>query len=180
MSLDTLKSALPDYAKDLKLNLGSVIGNSTLPEQQLWGTVLVSAIATRSPIVLRELDAEAREHLSAEAYSAAKAAAAVMAMNNVFYRTRHLLSDTEYGHLRAGLRMNVIGNPGVAKTDFELWSFAVSAINGCGTCLDSHEHVLRESGLSRETIQEAFKIAAVVHAVGVTLDAEQVLVAATV
>src|SRR2546430_6458904 len=85
---------------------------------------------------------------------------------------RHLLSDPEYGTLRAGLRMNVIGNPGVEKTDFELWSLAVSAINGCGQCLDSHEQVLRKAGVDRETVQEAFKIAAVVQAVGTTLDAE--------
>lgn len=180
MSVDALKTALPDYAKDLKLNLSSVIGNSTMPEQQLWGTVLVSAIASRSTAVLTELGTEAREHLSAEAYDAAKAAAAVMAMNNIFYRTRHLLSDPEYGTLRAGLRMNVIGNPGVDKTDFELWSFAVSAINGCGQCLDSHEHVLREAGMSRETIQEAVKIASVVHAVAVTLDSEETLTLASI
>src|ERR1044072_3012792 len=143
MALDTLKSALPDYAKDLKLNLGSVIGNSELPQQQLWGTVLACAIASRSPRVLSELEPEA--------YTAAKSAAAIMAMNNVYYRTRHLLSDPEYGNLRAGLRMNVIGNPGVDKTDFELWSLAVSAINGCGMCLDSHEQVLRKAGGDRET-----------------------------
>ncbi|MFE0625587.1 alkyl hydroperoxide reductase [Streptomyces sp. NPDC058864] len=178
MALDELKSALPDYAKDLKLNLGSVIGNSELPQQQLWGTVLATAIASRSAVVLRALEPEARENLSPEAYQAAKAAAAIMAMNNVYYRTRHLLSDPEYGNLRAGLRMNVIGNPGVDKTDFELWSLAVSAVNGCGTCLDSHEQVLRKAGVERETIQEAFKIAAVVQAVAATLDAEAVLAGA--
>jgi alkyl hydroperoxide reductase subunit D len=177
MSLDALKSAIPDYAKDLRLNLGSVIGNSELPAQQLWGTVLATAIASRSPLVLRELAPEAKARLSAEAYTAAKSAAAIMAMNNVFYRTRHLLSDHEYGTLRAGLRMNVIGNPGVDKVDFELWSFAVSAINGCGMCLDSHEQVLRKAGVERDVIQEAFKIAAVVEAVGVTLGAEAVLAA---
>lgn len=178
MALDELKSALPDYAKDLKLNLGSVIGNSELPQQQLWGTVLATAIASRSAVVLRALEPEARENLSPEAYQAAKAAAAIMAMNNVYYRTRHLLSDPEYGNLRAGLRMNVIGNPGVDKTDFELWSLAVSAINGCGMCLDSHEQVLRAAGVERETVQEAFKIAAVVQAVAATLDAEAVLAGA--
>ncbi|MCL6736529.1 alkyl hydroperoxide reductase [Streptomyces neyagawaensis] len=175
MSLDALKSAIPDYAKDLRLNLGSVIGNSELPAQQLWGTVLATAIASRSAVVLRELAPEARANLSPEAYTAAKSAAAVMAMNNVFYRTRHLLSDHEYGNLRAGLRMNVLGNPGVDKVDFELWSFAVSAINGCGLCLDSHEQVLRKAGVDRETVQEAFKIASVIQAVGVTLEAEAVL-----
>ncbi|EFL23546.1 alkyl hydroperoxide reductase D [Streptomyces himastatinicus ATCC 53653] len=175
MALDTLKSALPDYAKDLKLNLGSVIGNSELPQQQLWGTVLACAIASRSPRVLSELEPEAKANLSPEAYTAAKSAAAIMAMNNVYYRTRHLLSDPEYNNLRAGLRMNVIGNPGVDKTDFELWSLAVSAINGCGMCLDSHEQVLRKAGVDRETVQEAFKIASVLQAVGATLDAESVL-----
>ncbi|EST39028.1 alkyl hydroperoxide reductase [Streptomycetaceae bacterium MP113-05] len=178
MPLADLKSALPDYAKDLKLNLGSVIGNSDLPQQQLWGTVLACAIASRSPIVLRELEPEAKENLSPEAYTAAKSAAAVMAMNNVFYRTRHLISDPEYGTLRAGLRMNVIGNPGVEKTDFELWSLAVSALNGCGMCLDSHEQVLRKADVDRETVQEAFKIAAVIQAVGTTLDAEAALATA--
>jgi lipoyl-dependent peroxiredoxin subunit D len=172
VALDDLKSALPGYAKDLKLNLSSVIGNSQLPQQQLWGTVLACAIAARSGIALRALEPEAREQLSPEAYEAAKSAAAVMAMNNVFYRTRHLLSDPKYGNLRAGLRMNVIGNPGVAKADFELWSLAVSALNGCGQCLDSHEQVLRKAGVDRETVQEAFKIAAVVQAVGTTLEAE--------
>ena len=175
MALDELKSAVPDYAKDLRRNLSSVIGYSGLTQQQLWGTVLVCAIASRSPRVLRELAPEARANLSAEAYTAARSAAAFMAMNNVFHRTRHLLSDPEYGKLRAGLRMNVIGNPGVEKVDYELWSLAVSAINGCGQCLDSHEQVLRKAGVDRETIQEAFKIAAVVQAVGTTLDAEAVL-----
>ncbi|BAJ30551.1 MULTISPECIES: alkyl hydroperoxide reductase [Kitasatospora] len=172
MALDELKAALPDYAKDLKLNLGSVIGNSDLPEQQLWGTVLACAMATRSASVLRELEPEARANLKPEAYEAAKGAAAVMAMNNVYYRTLHLLSDKEYGTMRAGLRMNIIGNPGVDKVDFELWSFAVSAINGCGQCLDSHEGVLRKAGVDREVIQAAIKIAATVQAVAAVLDAE--------
>lgn len=175
MALDELKNALPGYAKDLKLNLGSVIGNSDLPEQQLWGTVLACATASRSPRVIRELEPEAKSHLSAEAYEAAKAAAAVMQMNNVYYRTVHLLSDAEYGNLRAGLRMNVIGNPGVDKTDFELWSLAVSAINGCGKCLDSHEQVLTKAGVQRETVQTAYKVAAVLNAVGATLEAESAI-----
>ncbi|OIV37133.1 alkyl hydroperoxide reductase [Mangrovactinospora gilvigrisea] len=172
MALDELKAALPAYAKDLKLNLGSVIGNSDLPEQQLWGTVLACAHASRSARVIRELEPEAKTHLSAEAFEAAKAAHAIMQMNNVYYRTVHLLSDDEYGKLRAGLRMNVIGNPGVEKADFELWCLAVSAVNGCGMCLDSHEKVLRQAGADRETVQAAYKIAAVLNAVGAVLDGE--------
>jgi alkyl hydroperoxide reductase subunit D len=127
--------------------------------------------------VLAELHPEARERLSAEAYTAARSAAAVMAMNNVFFRTRHLLSDPEYGTLRTGLRTNVLGDHGVARIDVELWSLAVSAVNACGLCLDAHEAALRRAGVPRETVQEAFRIAAVVQAVGTTLDAEAVMAA---
>ncbi|MFD0276544.1 alkyl hydroperoxide reductase [Kitasatospora sp. NPDC127111] len=180
MALDDLKSALPDYAKDLKLNLSAVIGNSDLPAQQLWGTVLSCAMATRSAAVLRELEPEAKANLSPEAYNAAKGAAAIMGMNNVYYRTTHLLSDKEYSGMRAGLRMNIIGTPGVEKADFELWCFAVSAINGCGQCLDSHEAVLRKAGVEREVIQASIKIAAVLQAVAGVLDAENALAAVAV
>jgi alkyl hydroperoxide reductase subunit D len=177
MALDELKAALPDYAKDLKLNLSAVIGNSELPAQQLWGTVLACAMATRSAAVLRELEPEAKANLTPEAYTAAKGAASIMGMNNVYYRTLHLLSNDEYGTMRAGLRMNIIGTPGVEKADFELWCFAVSAINGCGQCLDSHEQVLRKAGVDAPTVQASMKIAAVVQAVAATLDSEAVLAA---
>ncbi|MBA9001226.1 carboxymuconolactone decarboxylase family protein [Thermomonospora cellulosilytica] len=180
MSVDALKNALPAYAKDTKLNLGSVTSTSQLTEQQLWGTVLACALATRSPRVIRELAEEAGDHLSAEAFEAAKAAASIMAMNNVYYRATHLIGDETYSTLPARLRMTVIGKPGVDKADFELWCLAVSAINGCGRCLESHEKVLREQGLSRELVQEALRIAAVINATAATLDAEAVLAPATV
>ncbi|GII92191.1 carboxymuconolactone decarboxylase family protein [Sinosporangium siamense] len=175
MSVDALKEALPAYAKDIKLNLGSVTTTSSLTDQQLWGTVLACALATRSRQVIAELSAEAAGHLSPEAFTAAKAAAAIMAMNNVYYRSTHLIGDETYTTIPARLRMTVIGNPGVDKLDFEVWSLAVSAINGCGRCLESHEQVLRKSGMPREQIQEALRIAAVVNAVAVTLEGEAAL-----
>ncbi|MGJ3560772.1 carboxymuconolactone decarboxylase family protein [Streptomyces sp. INA 01156] len=175
MSFESLTSRLPDYARDLTLNLDAAIGRSDLPVQRLWGTVLSTAIASRSAVVLRELEPEARAVLSPEAYRAAKTTASVMALNNVFFRTRHLLSDKEYGNLRTGLRMNVLGDPGVDRVDFEFWAFAVSAVNGCGLCLDAHESVLRKAGVEREVVQEAIRIAAVVQAVAATLEAEAAL-----
>ncbi|GGV09827.1 carboxymuconolactone decarboxylase family protein [Actinomadura sp. LOL_016] len=180
MSVDALKSALPGYAKDTKLNLGSLTSTSQLTEQQLWGTVLACALATRSAVVIRELAEEAGDYLSAEAFEAAKGAASIMAMNNVYYRATHLIGDETYATLPAKLRMSIIGKPGVDKVDFELWSLAVSAINGCGRCLESHEKVVREGGLSRELVQEALRIAAVVNATAATLEAEAALSPATV
>jgi len=173
MSIETLKSALPDYAKDLKLNLSSLASESLLSDQQKAGAFIVSAIASRNPQVIEAITEEFAPKLSAQALNAAKTAAALMAMNNIYYRFVHLASAADYKTLPAKLRMNAIANPGVEKVDFELWSLAVSAVNGCGMCIDSHEKVVRQAGLSAEQVQAAVRIAAVVHAVAVTLETDQ-------
>ena len=172
MSMDVLKSTLPDYAKDLKLNLSSLAAEPALTEQQRAGTFVVSALASRSPTVTAAIMDEFAPKLSATALEAARAAAAIMAMNNIYYRFVHLVSASDYKSLPAKLRMNVIGRPGVDKADFELWSLAVSAINGCGMCVDAHERELRKAGVGVDAIQAAVRIAAVVHAVSATLDGE--------
>jgi alkyl hydroperoxide reductase subunit D len=176
MTTENLKSALPEYAKDLKLNLGSITRTTALDEEQLWGTLLASAAATRNTQVLAEIGAEAADHLSAEAYQAALGAAAIMAMNNVFYRARGFL-EGRYDDLRPGLRMNIIANPGVAKASFELWSLAVSAINGCPDCLNAHESTLREAGVDREAILEALKASAIVAGVAQAITSTEALAA---
>jgi alkyl hydroperoxide reductase subunit D len=173
MSIETLKAALPDYAKDLKLNLSSLANESLLSEQQKAGAFIASAIAARNPQVIEAVTAEFAPKLSAQALNAARTAAALMAMNNIYYRFVHLASAADYKTLPAKLRMNAIANPGVDKVDFELWSLAVSAVNGCGMCIDSHEKVVRQAGLSAEQVQAAVRIASVVHAVAVTLESEQ-------
>ena len=172
MSVESLKNALPDYAKDLKLNLSSVAAEAALTDQQRWGALVATAIASRNGAVIRAIEAEAQAKLSPEALAAAKTAAAIMAMNNVYYRFVHLVGQDDYRTMPARLRMNALAKPGVEKADFELWSLAVSAVNGCGMCIESHEQVLRDHGVAREAVQAAVRIAAVVHAVAVTLEAE--------
>jgi alkyl hydroperoxide reductase subunit D len=174
MSVDNLKQALPEYAKDLKLNLGSITRSTVLNEEQLWGTLLASAAATCNAQVLAEIGGEAADYLSGDAYQAALGAAAIMGMNNVFYRGRGFLGGA-YDDLRPGLRMNIIGNPGVDKSHFELWCFAVSSINGCPDCVAAHEHTLREAGVDRETILEALKTAATVAGVAQAITTAQAL-----
>ncbi len=174
MSLETIRAALPDYARDLKLNLSSVLGGSSLTPQQSWGTAVASAIAARNPALRDAVLNEAASHLTPAALTAAKAAAAIMGMNNIYYRFTHLVGKADYRTLPARLRMNVIGNPGVDRVDFELWSLAVSAINGCGMCIEAHEHEVSAKGIGKEAVQDVVRIASVIHAVAVTLDAEGV------
>jgi alkyl hydroperoxide reductase subunit D len=175
MSITSLKTLIPDYAKDLKLNLSSLTSDESLTEQQLWGTFLASALATRSTALIKEVTEEAEGYLSADALNAVKSAAAIMGMNNIYYRFVHLSSNKEYQTMQAKLRMNVIGNPGVDKADFELWSLAVSAINGCGMCIDAHEAELIKHGLTAQQIQTSVRIASVIHAIGATIDSEAAL-----
>jgi alkyl hydroperoxide reductase subunit D len=172
MSIDALKGQMPDYAKDVKLNLSSLANDETLNNQQKWGTFLASALATRQAEIIAQVQEEAADNLSAEAYKGAQAAAAIMAQNNVYYRFVHLASNKEYGTLPAKLRMNVMANPGVDKVDFELWSLAVSAINGCGMCIDAHEAEIKKGGLGTEQIQTAVRIAATLAAAAAVLDGE--------
>lgn len=171
MSIDNLKSSLPEYAKDQKLNLGTLTRSTELNEEQLWGTMLASAAATRNDTVLSEIAEEAKEHLSAEAVEAAYGAATVMAMNNVAYRAKSWLGD-DFAQVKFGLRMNIISKPGVEKANFELWSTAVSAINGCEHCLVAHANTIKEEGLTKEQIWEAIKVAGVIQAVAQAIQIE--------
>lgn len=178
MSLDALRDALPAYAKDISLNLSSLASETTLNDQQKWGAFVASAHALGEPTVVKAIEAAAdAAGLSPEAKTAAKAAAAIMGMNNVYYRSLHLLTNGEYKTLPARLRMNVLANPGVEKVDFELWSTAVSAVNGCGMCLDAHEAELKKHGVPAQQIQGALRIAAVVNAASRIIASEAALAA---
>jgi alkyl hydroperoxide reductase subunit D len=175
MSIETLKNLLPEYAKDIKLNLSSLAIDETLTAQQLWGCFLACAMTSGNDDVIRQINSEASAHLTPEAQIAAKSAASIMAMNNVYYKFIGMSANTAYKTMPAKLRMNVIANPGVDKGDFELWSLAVSAMNGCKYCVDAHEAQLANHNLDATSIQTAVRIASVVAAAGATLTAETAL-----
>lgn len=177
MSIETIKNAIPDYAKDIRLNLSSIANEETLNAQQFWGTALSCALAGGNETVIASIMAEAAARLSPEAITAAKSAAAIMAMNNVYYKFVGMSANAEYKTMPAKLRMNVIANPGVDKADFELWSLAVSAMNGCKYCVDAHEAQLAAHGMGAAHVQTAVRIAAVIAAASAVLSAEQALAA---
>lgn len=167
MSLQNLKAQLGEYAKDIKLNLGSVLSEEGAPDlrlNQIFGIALAAAYATKNATVALAVQEEAAPVLSEAEIQAAKAAATVMAMNNVYYRFTHLVGDKDYSNLPARLRMNVIGSPGIPKVDFELYSLAVSAINGCGMCMEAHVHEVIKAGISKTGVQSSIRIASVIHA----------------
>jgi alkyl hydroperoxide reductase subunit D len=169
MSIDHLKQRLPEHAKDLRINLGAITNSMMLTPQQAWGTALAAAVASRNPEVVAAIAADAR--LTPEAAAAARGAASIMAMNNIYYRFQHVMGDdSAYAQFPARLRMQIIGKPGVDHVDFELWCLAASVITGCENCVRAHESTVRERGGTAEQVQDAVRIASVIHAVALTLD----------
>jgi len=169
-TLEALREALPEYAKDLKLNLQAVLGESTLSPAQQYGTALAAAAASRSSILREALRTETLVNTSEAIVEDALAAAALMGMTNVFYRFRHLVGKESYGLLPARLRMNRIARPAGEKLDFELFCLAVSAVNACEACVRSHERVLVEGGITEAQIHDAIRIAATIHGLAVVLE----------
>lgn len=167
MSIEQLKNMLPNYAKDIKLNLGSVMtpeGAGDLDQKQIYLLALACAFATKNSVVIENIFAETVTTLTDSEVQAAKSAATIMAMNNIYYRFVHLASDKSFATMPAKLRMNIIANPGISKSDFELTCLAISAINGCGMCIDAHINELVKAQVSKLAIQSAIRIAAVINA----------------
>ena len=169
MAFENTTARLPEYAKDLKLNLSSLLRQTELPEETLWAIIVSSACASRNSEVIADILKEATDKLSPQVLEAAQGAAALMAMNNIFYRFGHLSSNENYLKMPSGLRMNFIRSHGVDNDLFELCCLAVSAINGCGLCVDSHEKKLRESGVSEAAILTTIRAASIIHGISATL-----------
>ena len=169
-NLDAIRETLPDLAKDIKLNLQAVLSESSLSPEQRWGVAIASAAAARQPGLRDAVVADARAAVPEAVVEDALAAAALMGMNNVYYRFCHVVGKPVYSEKAARLRMNRIARPATSKADFELFSLAASAINGCEACVRSHEKAVVDGQLSEDQVHDAIRIAATMHAAAVALE----------
>ena len=169
-ALEGLREVIPEPARDLRLNLQAVLAESSLSGEQRWGVAAACAIASRNARLREAVLADARAAAGDAVVDDAVAAAAIMGMNNVLYRFRHLVGTEAYQDRPARLRMNRLVKPAGSKLDFELYCLAVSAVNGCGTCMQAHERVVVTGGLSQEQVFDAVRIASVIHGAAVALD----------
>lgn len=173
MGIENLKGKIGSFAKDTKINLGNVLseeGSAGLSDTEIACIALASAYCMKNKSIISELEDEYASVLDEQHMEACKAAASIMAMNNVYYRFVHLVSDESFSSMPANLRMQVIGNPGIEKKTFELCSLAVSAINACGMCIDSHTKHLIELGVTKQGIQSVIRIASVLHSLDTALE----------
>lgn len=170
--LDELRNALPESAKDIKLNLQSVLGDqTTLTPEQAWGVALASAYFVRHVELAQAIEADARANGVPDALiDDARAAAALMGMNGIYYRFRHLAGKEIYGSKPARLRMSRMARPATSKSDFELLSMAGAILAGCEACINAHEASILQHGLTEDHVHDCARIASVVHATAIALD----------
>ena len=169
-ALDLLAAEIVEPARDIKLNLQAVLAPGSLTPAQRWGVAIASAVASRNVRLQVAVIADARSEVGAAVVEDAVAAAAIMGMNNVYYRFRHLIGKASYGDRPARLRMNRLVKPAGSKVDFELYALAASAVGGCESCMRAHEHVVVEGGLTEEQVHDAVRIAATIHAAAIALE----------
>ena len=170
-AIASLAERMPDAARDIRLNLQSVLETSSLNDAQRWGVAVACPIPARNPFLKTAVIEDAGAKVEGAVIEGGVAAAALMGMNNVCYRFRHLIGKPAYETKPARLRMQRIAKPVTHKADFELFCLAVSAINGCEACVRSHERVVLEGGLSEDQVHDAVRIAAVIHVAAVALEA---------
>lgn len=168
--IEALRETISDPARDIKLNLQSVLQPGTLTPAQRWGVAIASAVAAHNPTLRDAIISDAQAEVGAEVIDDALAAAALMAMNNVYYRFRHLVGKPSYSQMPARLRMQRIAKPATNKADFELFCLVVSAINACEMCIRSHEEVVLKGGISEEQVHDAVRIASTINAAAVALE----------
>lgn len=161
--IDQIKEALPEYAKDTRLNLDAVVNRSTLDKTEAECIALAAAVATGNGKIVSLLMGNIEDQTE---LNAALTAASLMAMNNVWYPFVEMAEDEQLTGLPAQLRMNAIASHGgTSKARFEAYSLAASIVGKCHFCVKAHYDTLRKEGYSVEQLRDIGRIAAVMTSV---------------
>lgn len=166
--VDQIKEALPEYAKDTKLNLDAVIKRSTLATEEAEGCAVAAAMATGNGKLVSFIQSGMENAVERDA---ALTAASLMGMNNVWYPYVEMVGDPQLEGLPAQLRMNSIAtHGGTTKARFEAYALAASIVGKCHFCVKAHYDTLRKEGYSVEQLRDIGRIAAVITSVAKVLN----------
>lgn len=170
ISLDAMSTGETRYLKDLRINLKNTLASENLSVKEAYLVALAVAVNEKNRVLIGSFAELAKENGATEAEIAeTHACSSMLAVNNVFYRFRHFAKSETYNNMPAGIKMNVMMNPVLGKEFFELLSLAVSAVNGCETCVGSHEASLRKLGTSESRIFDSIRLASVVRGLSIAI-----------
>jgi alkyl hydroperoxide reductase subunit D len=170
-AINALLAKMPAEANDLQVNAQRVLKGESLNSEQTWGSALASAYFIRHPQLTAAILADAQAAgVSADVLADAKAAAALMGMNTVYFRFRHLMNSDAYNRRPFNLRMTRMQQVATTRLNFELFSIGPAALAGCEMCLKAHEAAVKKDGLTEENIHDAVRIASVLNGIAVAYD----------
>lgn len=165
--VEQVKNSIPDHSKDIRLNLDAVINRSLLSEVDTHACAVAAAIAAGNGELAHAIITSGKLDEFPKELEAAKTAASLMGMNNVWYPYVEMTGDPDLKGLPAGLRMNAYANhAGVTKKQFELYALVASIIGKCHFCVKNHYDTLKKEGMTVQELHHAGKIAAVINAIG--------------
>lgn len=163
--VDEVKASIPEHSKDIKLNLDAVINRSGLDEVDAHACAFAAALAAANGDLAFEISMNG-PLMGTDEREAAKTAASLMGMNNIYYPFVEMTEDPDLKGLPPGLRMNAYANHGgVSKKKFEMYALAASIVGKCHFCVKNHYDVLKKEGMTVIELQAVGKIAAVVAAI---------------
>ncbi len=165
MNIQEHLNNFPEYAKDIKLNYSKIINENILNQQQLYGIIIVSSLATKMEDLIKAALKEVKENIDDLYMDDIYGAYAIMSMNAVYYRFTHLATENNYSSMPANLRMQYMNKHQISKPDFEMLCLAVAIIMGCGKCINAHEKVLTENNVTTQSIQAIARIASIINAI---------------
>jgi alkyl hydroperoxide reductase subunit D len=169
--LPSIKELIPDYAKDIRLNVDGTIARSSLEGNDAVGVALAAAYAAKATKIVTTI--RSAGVLSPEETNAALTAAALMGMNNVWYPYLEMADNADLKTQPAGLRMNAYASHGgVDKRRFEMYALAASIVGKCHFCVKSHYENLVAEGMSTTQLRDVGRIAAVIAAAALAIEAE--------
>ncbi len=163
-NMEALLVADARYIKDLKINTGNALNNTQfLNRKEALLLALAVAVNEKFDLLKNSFATLAKaEGATAAELAEVVAITSLMNTNNVFYRFRHFANKEFYNNHPAGIKMSIMMNPVLGKEFFELVSLALSAVNGCEMCVNSHEASVLQHGSSEARVFEAVKSAAII------------------
>ena len=171
-SLDKMVDGETKYVKDLRINLKNTVNSGHLSFKETYLIAGAVAVNEKVKLLANAFLNKAEENGATPAeFAETIACASLLATNNVFYRYKHFIksSNEKYQNMPAKIKMNIMMNPVLGKEFFELMSLAVSAVNGCESCVNNHEESVRKLGSGEERIFDAIRLASVINGLTVAL-----------
>mgnify|MGYP001238141314 CR=1 FL=1 len=169
-TIKDLKNAIPEFAKDIKLNFSSLIMNSDYDEELVYGCAYASTLTIGNDEIIKVFHNECEKRFGLKFIESIKSTVIIMTLNNQWYKYRDSMPTAEMKIASQKMRVNIMATgAGLDKTLFESISLCISAINGCSFCVKAHSNLLLDNKMNKEYVLNIGRISSVISAISKAL-----------